>query len=333
MSSLLNNLSIDVLATGLIVAALFSVLAAILAISIAINRSRQRKAERLSRVCNRLSGKAVVMPGTSALRNNKENSAEKLMLRYLPNMEKLSIRLELTGREIRPGMYLIVIGALSFFTMFVFIGLLKSSIFVSLLMGLAVGISLPHMVTSMMISRRRNAFLTNFPEAIDIMVRGLKAGLPVTESINAVSRESVEPVRSIFGDIADKIKVGENMEDAIMFISGRMGVPEFKFLAITLSVQKETGGNLAETLGNLSDILRKRRQMKLKVKAVSSEARASAMILGSLPFVMFCLIFLVSNEYIMGLFTDPRGHMLMAIGLILMAVGGGIMAKMVRFEI
>ena len=333
IDDIVKNLGADFLAMGLVIAALFSVMAAFLAISVASNRSRQRKMDRLGRVCSRTTGSLVDASGGSVLRDRRENSADKLMLRYLPNPEKLKTRLEQTGREIRPGAYLMVMGTLAIVGGLVFWSVLDSSIFVSILAGIAIGIFLPHMVTSMMIGRRRTAFLKNFPEAIDIMVRGLRAGLPVTESISAVGRESVEPVRGVFREVADKIRVGENLEDAITDISNKMSVSEFKFLAITLSVQKETGGNLAETLSNLSEILRKRRFMKLKVKAVSSEARASAMILGSLPFVMFCIIFLVSPDYVLELFNDPRGHMLLGGGLFMMFIGCAIMAKMVRFEI
>ena len=161
----------------------------------------------------------------------------------------------------------------------------------------------------------------------------IRAGLPVTESLAAVGREAPEPVAGVFREVSDKIRVGEPLEVAVSSASRSMDVPELKFLAITLSVQRETGGNLAETLANLSEILRKRRQMKLKVKAVSSEARASAMILGSLPFVMFALIMVVSQDYIMQLFHDPRGHLMLAAGLASMGTGILVMMKMVRFEI
>jgi tight adherence protein B len=113
----------------------------------------------------------------------------------------------------------------------------------------------------------------------------------------------------------------------------RIDLPDFKFFVVSLSVQRETGGNLAETLENLSNILRQRRQMKLKIKAMSSEARASAMILGALPFLMFSIMLLINSEYVMTLFTDPRGLIMVGFGLACLALGVGIMWKMVRFEI
>ena len=124
-----------------------------------------------------------------------------------------------------------------------------------------------------------------------------------------------------------------NLEGLLWDIANRIDVPEFRFFIIALSVQRETGGNLSEALENLSDIIRKRRQLKLKIKALSSEAKASAYIIGSLPFIMFGILYVVNAGYISTLFVDPRGPVLLAIGLGFIAVGAGVMWKMVRFEI
>ncbi|MEQ9360328.1 MAG: type II secretion system F family protein, partial [Rhodospirillales bacterium] len=130
-----------------------------------------------------------------------------------------------------------------------------------------------------------------------------------------------------------EVKFGAKINDALWATAHRLDIPEFKFFVVSLSVQQETGGNLAETLANLSDILRRRRQMKLKIKAMSSEAKASAMILGSLPFVMFCIIYLMNPDYESLLFTDPRGRLILGGGLVAMAMGVFVMSRMVRFEI
>jgi tight adherence protein B len=142
-----------------------------------------------------------------------------------------------------------------------------------------------------------------------------------------------DPVGREFRLITDAIKFGTTLEKALWDASDRLGIQEFKFFVISLSVQKETGGNLGETLANLSDILRRRHQMKLKIKAMSSEARASAMILGSLPFIMFGIIFLLNTDYAMDLFTDPRGRAMLVAVLLIMGMGILVMRKMVRFEI
>jgi tight adherence protein B len=184
-----------------------------------------------------------------------------------------------------------------------------------------------------MIRKRLARFIALFPDAIDLIVRGLKSGLPVIESVAAAGREMADPVGSEFRRIADAVKFGQTLEDAMWETAARLDTPEFKFFVISLAVQRETGGNLAETLGNLSDILRRRRQMRLKIKAMSSEARASAMILGSLPFVMFGIVYLMNPGYESMLFTDPRGRLVLIGGLVIMATGIAVMRKMVRFEI
>jgi tight adherence protein B len=148
-----------------------------------------------------------------------------------------------------------------------------------------------------------------------------------------VSKEMADPIGAEFRLIDQGIRFGRSIDEALWDTATRIDTPEFKFFVISISVQRETGGNLAETLDNLSDILRKRRQMKLKVRALSSEARASAYIIGSLPFVMFGILTVVSYDYVMDLFRDPRGLVMVAIGLTSMLLGVLVMAKMVRFEI
>ena len=170
-------------------------------------------------------------------------------------------------------------------------------------------------------------------EGIDVIVRGLRAGLPVSESIIAVGREMSGPVRDIFATISERLNFGEPIEEAVADSAQSMDTPELKFFGISLSIQRETGGNLSEALENLSDILRRRRQMQLKIKALSSEAKASAIIIGSLPFIMFLILSVVSGDYVQTLFTDPRGMILVGIGLGFMVVGIAVMAKMVRFVV
>ena len=195
------------------------------------------------------------------------------------------------------------------------------------------GLWLPHLLIGQLARRRRNRFAKLFPEAIGLMVRGLKAGLPVNDTMLVVGREVADPVGEEFRLIADHVKLGQRVEDAMWAVARRLDLSEFNFLVITLSVQRETGGNLGETLQNLDDILRRRQQMRLKVKAMSSEAIASAGIIGSLPFVMIAMLFLVSRAYIMTLFTTSLGLLLAGIGAASLAVGVFVMARMVRFEI
>ncbi len=203
----------------------------------------------------------------------------------------------------------------------------------SLGVGLLVGAGLPHMVVGYFIKKRTNSFTTKFPDAIELLVRGLRSGLPVTETLGVVATEVPGPVGEEFKLITERIKIGKPMEDALQETADRLNMAEFSFFCITLAIQRETGGNLAETLSNLADVLRKRAQMKLKIRAMSSESKASAYIVGSLPFAVFTMIYWVSPGYLGGFFTDDRLIVTGLGGLVWMSIGGFIMAKMVSFEI
>src|SRR5678816_2684411 len=165
------------------------------------------------------------------------------------------------------------------------------------------------------------------------MVRGLRSGLPITETLGIVASEIPGPVGVEFRMVNDKMKIGRTMDAALQETAVRLGTPEFQFFTITLAIQRETGGNLAETLSNLSDVLRKRAQMKLKIRAMSSESKASAYIVGSLPFVVFTLVWMVNPGYMADFFVDQRLIVAGLGGLCWMGIGIFIMAKMVNFEI
>lgn len=298
----------------------------------ALARARRRREARLDRVSQRRTAPVKRRTERPGLRSADHRPAQGLV-RYLPRRELLRTRLQRAGFQGGIGVYLAASGALALLAAILFMLVAKLPPAACLLLGLGKGIALPYAFLGWKAKRREAAFLKNLPEGIDIIVRGLRAGLPVSESMAAVGREANEPVAGLFREIGDLVRIGHPLEAAIERTARRMAVPELRFLAITLSVQKETGGNLTETLDNLAEILRKRRQMKLKIRAVSSEARASAYIIGSLPFVMFAIIYLVNQGYVMDLFTDPRGHLMIGMGLGSIAMGAMVMAKMVRFDI
>jgi tight adherence protein B len=206
-------------------------------------------------------------------------------------------------------------------------------VLLGLFMGMFTGIGLPHFIVGKMIKRRINKFTNNFPDAIELMVRGLRSGLPITETLGIVAGEIKGPVGVEFRMVSDKMKIGRTMEAALQETADRLGTAEFQFFVITLAIQRETGGNLAETLSNLADVLRKRAQMKLKIRAMSSESKASAYIVGSLPFVVFTLVWMINPKYMQNFFVDERLMVAGIGGLIWMGIGGLIMAKMVNFEI
>jgi tight adherence protein B len=250
----------------------------------------------------------------------------------IPKPALLRKRLEMTGKDISLGKYASV--CLGIIVLSV-IGLMfkGTPFFLALFLGLFVGIGGPHFVIGKMIKRRVNKFTVNFPDAIELMVRGLRSGLPITETLGIVASEIPGPVGMEFRIVNDKMKIGRTMEAALQETADRLGTPEFQFFVITLAIQRETGGNLAETLSNLADVLRKRAQMKLKIRAMSSESKASAYIVGSLPFVVFSLVWMINPGYMGGFFTDQRLIVAGIGGLIWMGIGAAIMAKMVNFEI
>ncbi|NBC36795.1 pilus assembly protein TadB [Novosphingobium sp. FSY-8] len=212
--------------------------------------------------------------------------------------------------------------------------LIKTGFFpLALLVGVGAGAGLPHMVVNHLIKRRINNFTSKFPDAIELLVRGLRSGLPVTETLNVVSSEIPGPVGEEFKLVSERIRIGKSMDDALQDTADRLNMPEFNFFCITLAIQRETGGNLAETLANLADVLRKRAQMKLKIKAMSSESKASAYIVGALPFMVFMMIYWVNPQYLGGFFADQRLMIAGLGGLCWMGIGVFIMAQMVNFEI
>ena len=250
----------------------------------------------------------------------------------IPKPALLRKRLEQTGKDISLGKYAMVCLGLVFIVTF---GLMMKGapFLLSLLLGLFVGVGVPHFVIGKLIKRRINKFNTNFPDAIELMVRGLRSGLPITETLGIVASEIIGPVGVEFRMVADKMKIGRTMESALQDTADRMGTAEFQFFVIMLAIQRETGGNLAETLSNLADVLRKRAQMKLKIRAMSSESKASAYIVGSLPFIVFTLVWMINPGYMSKFFTDERLMVAGAGGLLWMSIGAFIMAKMVNFEI
>ena len=250
----------------------------------------------------------------------------------IPKPALMRKRLEMTGKDITLGRYAVVCVGIVGFVSFVLI--VKGAPFIlSLLLGIFLGVGGPHFVIGRMIKRRINKFNTNFPDAIELMVRGLRSGLPITETLGIVAGEITGPVGLEFRIVADKMKIGRTMEAALQDTADRIGTAEFQFFVITLAIQRETGGNLAETLSNLADVLRKRAQMKLKIRAMSSESKASAYIVGSLPFIVFGLVYMMNPSYMNHFFTDQRLIVAGIGGMVWMGIGAGIMAKMVNFEI
>jgi len=266
------------------------------------------------------------------LASRQTTKIEGFAQRFVPRPALLRKRIQQTGQTWSLGHYAlaslgfgIIVGAL--------LALRGVPIILAVALGIFAALGIPHFVISKMIKRRIAKFNVRFPDGIDLMVRGLRSGLPVSETMQIVAAEIKGPVGIEFQSVADKMKIGRTMEAALQETADRLGTAEFQFFVITLAIQRETGGNLAETLANLSDVLRKRAAMKLKIRAMSSESKASAWIVGALPFIVFGLLYLIAPEYIGNFFIDQR-LMIVGSGAILwMATGIYIMSRMVNFEI
>jgi tight adherence protein B len=266
------------------------------------------------------------------LMSGRAGGIEGFASRMIPKPALLRKRLEMTGKNIALGKYAMVCGGIALAVMMLLI-LRGAPFLLAMLVGLFSGIGGPHFFIGRLIKKRINKFNANFPDAIELMVRGLRSGLPITETLLIVANEITGPVGVEFRQVADKMKIGRTMEAALQDTADRLGTAEFQFFVITLAIQRETGGNLAETLSNLADVLRKRAQMVLKIRAMSSESKASAYIVGALPFIVFTLVWVMNPIYIGAFFTDQRLMVAGLGGLTWMSIGAFIMAKMVNFEI
>ncbi len=263
---------------------------------------------------------------------NKSVGLEKFAESLIPKPQQLQERINQSGKDIALSRYVTFSGLLAVGTM-VTLYSISGNVAIAIALGIIIGLGFPHMFISSMIKKRQELFIKQFPDALDLITRGLQAGLPVNEAIINVGVEIPAPVGTEFRRVSDDVRLGKTLEQALWDANTRIDLPDYKFFVISLSVQRETGGNLGETLHNLATILRQRQQMKLKVKAMSSEAKASAYILGALPFVMLGLIMMMNYNYGIILFTHPTAIKVAVGGLIWMSIGIFSMAKMIDFDI
>lgn len=222
-----------------------------------------------------------------------------------------------------------VVGAVAFLAAL----FLRQPPLIALGVGFAAGFGLPRWVLTFLGGRRTKKFTADFPDAMDIVVRGIKSGMPVNDSLRIIGRECAEPLAGEFQRLTEALGMGVGMDQALDKMYERMPTPEVRFFAIVLAIQAKTGGNLAEALANLSTVIRARKLMREKIKALSGEAVASAFIIGSLPPGVVALISFTSPGYMSPMFTDSRGHVMLMIGGAMMAFGIFVMRKMINFKI
>ncbi len=257
-----------------------------------------------------------------------------ILLKPLPELTRLQDRLERAGKTgISAKQYLfrrlMNIAAILFVLSVIF------KLHMALAFGIAViaGGWIPLKLIDRAINKQAKAFLRVFPDALDLMVRGLRSGLPISESFNVIAQEIPNPVGAVFAEVASTMKLGVPMEKALFAMAKKMELTEFNFFTTSIVLQRETGGNLAEILNNLSEVLRSRYIMQMKIKAMSSEARASAYIIGALPFVVVTAVLAISPDYMRPLWEDYRGNIALGIAIGMMTFGGWIMRRMTQFQI
>jgi len=243
----------------------------------------------------------------------------------------LSARIEQAGLSMTKQQFFIGSGVLGAAT-FVVVFLLGGGLLAAIGLAFGAGFGLPRWILSFLRKRRHNKFLEHFPDAVDVIVRGIKAGLPLFDSMKVIVADSPEPIRSEFRAIVETQTIGLPLGEACARLYVRVPLAEANFFGIVIGIQQKAGGNLSEALGNLSRVLRDRKKMKAKIRAMSMEAKASAGIIGSLPILVMGIVYVTSPDYIELLWTTPVGRMLLAGSAVWMITGIMVMKKMINFD-
>jgi len=243
----------------------------------------------------------------------------------------LQMKLYQAGMKISKGGFIrnsVILGAVVFVLCF----LLGVSLLFSASFALGGGYLLPRWYMGQRKKRFQKAFLLELPNAVEAIVRGVKTGLPLNDSLRIVAKEAKEPVRSEFSQVIDAQSMGKATDEAVAMIYERVPLSEVNFFVVVISVQQQSGGNLSEALSNLARVLRDRKKMQAKVKAMSSEAKASAMIIGSLPFIVAALVSFVTPDYLLPLISSSMGNIMLGVAAIMMSIGIFIMNRMIQFD-
>lgn len=293
--------------------------------------------ERLASVTEARSGKSARMAQAEQVATRKKAVSD--TLKDLDERQKARQKVSMRLRLERAGLDISVKG---FWIASVICGIASTGFMLVMSPGLSpvayaavafIGVfGLPRWFVAKVTKRRQAKFLNEFANAIDIIVRGVKSGLPLNECLQIIARESPSPVREEFRELVEQQRIGITLSDAFERMMARLPLPEVNFFAIVVGIQQQSGGNLSEALGNLAGVLRDRKTLAAKVQAMSSEAKASASVLGSLPFAVTALVYLTSPGYIQLLISTKTGNFLIMLGLGWMAVGIMVMKKMINFK-
>lgn len=310
--------------------------AAIAGLGLALSGGASDKASKRAKEMNEKAGKrrGVAVDANAQRRSQFRDSIKDLEAR---EKEARKARMSVKGLIEQSGMKMSMpvfwmVSAGCGFVLFLVALIAGQNIFIASGLAFAGGFGMPRWFLKMQTKRRQAKFVEQFADAIDVIVRGVKSGLPLNECLRIIARESPEPCRAEFQRLTDGMAVGMPIEQGLQKLFERMPVPEVNFFNTVLLIQMKAGGNLSEALGNLSGVIRARKMMREKISALSSEAKASAMIIGSLPFLVATLVFFTSPGYIMELFTTNTGHLILLGSGMWMGTGILVMRKMINFS-
>jgi tight adherence protein B len=265
-------------------------------------------------------------------RQQVENSLKEIEERNKKEKKRpLNSRIAQAGLSWSKQKFFVISGILGFLA-FAIALLFDGGLLAAVTLAFAAGLGLPRWMLGFLKKRREKKFLAALPDAVDVIVRGIKAGLPLFESIKVVAADAPQPLRGEFLAIIETQAIGMPLGDACLRLYDRMPLPEVNFFGIVVAIQQKSGGNLSEALGNLSRVLRDRKKMAEKIQAMSMEAKSSAGIIGSLPPIMMLLVYLTTPQYISLLWTEPVGRIMLAGCLFWMAAGIFVMKKMINFD-
>jgi tight adherence protein B len=276
---------------------------------------------------------AAVARGTPKVRREQvEETLKDLEIRRKnAKSPPLSVRIAQAGLSGTKRQFMMVSAGLGLFALAAGLGF-GAGLLASLGLGFAAALGLPRWILAFLKRRRERRFIDAFADGVDVIVRGVKAGLPLGDCLKIIASDSPEPVRSEFRAIVETQTIGMPLGDACQRLYESIPLPEANFFGIVVSIQQKAGGNLAEALGNLSRVLRDRKKMQAKIRAMSMEAKASAVIIGSLPLAVMFLVYITSPNYIELLWTEPLGRVMLACSATWMSIGVMVMKKMINFD-
>ncbi len=293
----------------------------------------ESRAEKRRAAVARSDAKALGASGLADKAARKKQIAEGIRDLEKKGKKRVSLatRIEQAGLPITARQYLIGSGVLGL-SLGLFAYVESTSPLLTVLIGVMATIGLPQLTLARLRIRRINRFIANFPTAIDIIVRGIKAGLPLGDTVRIAATESPEPVKSEFRKVVEGLSLGMTLPEAVERMAQRVPITETNFFSIVIAIQGKAGGNLSEAIGNLSRVLRERKKMKGKISAMSMEAKASAVIIGAVPFLVVGALYVSSPHYVSLLWTTSHGRMIAEIAICWMAIGVAMMKKMIAFD-